>query len=138
MISSRTPEGQPNHCPVCGSHLTIEPSDPAREAPCPQCGNLLWFASEDLGDIQVVKPAGSHLEPESLEALIDWVAMRSGTRLVIDLSDAENLTSRVLGELITSRENSAVARPPEFQHVHPDLMEVFRLTRVDNVFSLEP
>ena len=26
VISSRTPEGRPNHCPVCGSDLKIEPS----------------------------------------------------------------------------------------------------------------
>lgn len=42
-ISSRTPEGRPNRCPVCGCELCIEPSQPAGDAPCPQCGVLLWF-----------------------------------------------------------------------------------------------
>ncbi len=42
-ISSRTPEGVPNECPVCRSHVCIEPSQPAGDAPCPQCGTLLWF-----------------------------------------------------------------------------------------------
>lgn len=46
--SSRTPEGEPNHCPVCGKDLRIEPSRPADDAPCPHCGHLLWF--EDAGD----------------------------------------------------------------------------------------
>ncbi len=41
--SSRTPEGQPNHCPVCGKDLKIEPSRPPGDAPCPHCGHLLWF-----------------------------------------------------------------------------------------------
>ena len=27
-ISSRTPEGTPNRCPLCGTHLRIEPSSP--------------------------------------------------------------------------------------------------------------
>src|SRR5437899_2528662 len=43
-ISSRTPEGRPNRCPVCGKELCIEPSSSTRDAPCPHCGHLLWFA----------------------------------------------------------------------------------------------
>lgn len=46
MISSRTPEGVPNHCPVCGQRLRIEPSPDTLDAPCPHCGQLLWFRAE--------------------------------------------------------------------------------------------
>jgi hypothetical protein len=42
-ISSRTPEGDPNHCPFCGHDLRLEPSQPLGDAPCPSCGSLLWF-----------------------------------------------------------------------------------------------
>jgi hypothetical protein len=76
VISSRTPEGRSNHCPVCGSDLTIEPSDPAGDAPCSRCGYLLWFAREDLGDLQVIKPMGSVLNPELLDRLTDSVEPR--------------------------------------------------------------
>jgi hypothetical protein len=41
--SSRTPEGWPNRCPVCGKDVCIEPSTPPGDAPCPHCGHLLWF-----------------------------------------------------------------------------------------------
>jgi len=44
-ISSRTPEGIPNRCPVCGSQVRIEPSGPFGDAPCPDCGTLLWFVA---------------------------------------------------------------------------------------------
>jgi acyl carrier protein len=62
MISSRTPEGESNRCPVCGRLVTIEPSRPLREpattspgdAPCPACGHLLWFHE-----------VTAHLGPES-------------------------------------------------------------------------
>jgi acyl carrier protein len=57
-ISSRTPEGTPNECPVCQKELCIEPSTTFGDAPCPHCGTLLWFinlregmrlfASEDI------------------------------------------------------------------------------------------
>ncbi len=46
VISSRTPEGTPNHCPVCGNDLRLEPSRPTLDAPCPHCGHLLWFTSD--------------------------------------------------------------------------------------------
>lgn len=42
-ISSRTPEGQSGNCPVCRACVVIEPSIMTGDAPCPQCGHLLWF-----------------------------------------------------------------------------------------------
>jgi PTS system fructose-specific IIA component/PTS system nitrogen regulatory IIA component len=42
-LATRTPEGEPNRCPVCGKVLKLEPSEPARDAPCPHCGSLVWF-----------------------------------------------------------------------------------------------
>ncbi len=47
--SSRTPEGEPNRCPVCGKDLCIEPSRPPGNAPCPHCGSLLWFGPPKVG-----------------------------------------------------------------------------------------
>ena len=41
-ISSRTPEGWPNRCSVCGHDFRLEPSPPAWDVPCPRCGALLW------------------------------------------------------------------------------------------------
>ena len=80
VISSRTPEGQPNHCLVCGADLRIEPSDPAGDAPCPRCGLLLWFTP---GAVQVIKPPpGASLKPEqSMSFLVlllsHWHAYKS-------------------------------------------------------------
>jgi acyl carrier protein len=50
-VSSRTPEGLPNECPVCGKPVSLEPSAPLGDAPCPHCGHLLWFVT-----------AGGHLK----------------------------------------------------------------------------
>src|SRR5262245_65616952 len=41
--STRAPEGEPNRCPVCGHDVLLEPSLPAGDATCPNCGQLLWF-----------------------------------------------------------------------------------------------
>jgi acyl carrier protein len=42
-ISTRTPEGLPNRCPLCQADVTPDPSRPPGDAPCPACGKLLWF-----------------------------------------------------------------------------------------------
>lgn len=86
IITSRTPEGEPNRCPVCGARILLEPSEPTRDAPCPACGHLLWwherpvpkpnhptpgkFALFDriLGLIGVGREAG---EPERLDKLLE-------------------------------------------------------------------
>lgn len=41
--ATRTPEGEPNQCPVCGKAFVLERSDPHRDATCPHCGSLVWF-----------------------------------------------------------------------------------------------
>jgi hypothetical protein len=55
VISSRTPEGWPNKCPVCLKPFRLEPSDPAGEAPCPHCGSLVWFSRS--GHDEIVQPS---------------------------------------------------------------------------------
>ena len=47
-VSSRTPEGFPSHCPLCGAETKLEYSDPAEDAPCPNCGYLLWKSGQVL------------------------------------------------------------------------------------------
>src|SRR5262249_31697036 len=53
-ISSRTPEGSPNLCPVCGAQVRIEASAPQGDGPCPSCGHLLWFSCTGLEAIQAI------------------------------------------------------------------------------------
>ncbi len=68
VISSRTPEGTPNHCPVCGNDLRLEPSLPTLDAPCPHCGHLLWFRSD----------RASVMEQKAADVLLEVATMRFG------------------------------------------------------------
>ena len=138
VISSRTPEGTPNHCPVCGGHLKIEPSAPPGDAPCPRCGHLLWFTWEDTGVDQILKPTGNLFLPEEFDSLLESLAMHPGMRLVLDLSDVQYLSSAVLGKLINLKKKvGAVRGKVKLRCIHPDLLEVFRITRLDQVFEIE-
>lgn len=54
MISSRTPDGEPGRCPICGKNLRADPSTvPVRDAPCPHCGCLLWFPKEEAQIVEI-------------------------------------------------------------------------------------
>jgi acyl carrier protein len=48
-ISSRTPEGEPHRCAICGSLVVTEPSEPLADSVCPRCGALLIKVGEELG-----------------------------------------------------------------------------------------
>jgi anti-anti-sigma factor len=138
VISSRTPEGQPNRCPVCGDFLKVEPSDPPGDAPCPRCGHLLWFTWEDLGDVQVVQPTGKLLDSESLDRLFESVVMRQGMRLMLDFSEVQYLCSADLAGLIKLKKRAAAVRGSVgLRGLHPDLREVFRICRLDQSFDIE-
>ncbi len=46
VVSTRTPEGEPVQCPVCGGQTHVAPSTyPTIDAPCPSCGHLLWLSN---------------------------------------------------------------------------------------------
>ena len=138
VISSRTPEGRSNHCPVCRSDIKIEPSDPAGDAPCPVCGHLIWFTWDDLGVDQVITLRGSLVRPESLDALIDFAELPTGVRLVLDFSEVEYVSSAALGRLINLKKKvGALKGRLLLRHIHPDVLEVFRITRLDQVFTME-
>ena len=138
IISSRTPEGTPNRCPICGTRLEIEPSDPAGDAPCPCCGHLLWFTWQDLGDVQIVRPTGNLIQPEALDRLTESAAIRRGTVLVIDLGDVQFLSSEALARLIIVKKSIEASRGKmRLRNIHPDLREVFRICRLDQVFEIE-
>jgi len=51
--SSRTPEGQPNFCPICRHEVFIEPSSVTGDGTCPFCGHLLWFVEIESTELPI-------------------------------------------------------------------------------------
>jgi anti-anti-sigma factor len=138
VITSQTPEGQPNRCQVCGSEVKIEPSVPVGDAPCLRCGHLLWFTWEDLGDIEVIKPIENVLRAESLDKFLESVVIRPGTHIVLDLTKVRFFSSAVFSKLINlKRRAGAVGGRFSIRNVHPDVHEAMRITHLDHVFDLE-
>lgn len=50
-ISTRTPEGEPLRCPICGTVAALEIADPAGDALCPACGHLLWMFRDSVSRV---------------------------------------------------------------------------------------
>jgi hypothetical protein len=79
VISSRTPDGAPGECPVCSASIYTQPSWPAGDAPCPNCGSLVWFDTNEWcrtfepDDRPVPCVTGQSPSREALEAIFERV-----------------------------------------------------------------
>jgi len=67
-ISSRTPEGLPSRCPLCGADAAVVFSEPGGDAPCPGCGHLLWRAVELLERVRERLAETLGVDPEEVTA----------------------------------------------------------------------
>lgn len=138
MSASQSPEGQPNRCHVCGSQVQGEPASQPEQVPCPRCGHLVWFTWEDLGEIDVIRPMGDLLTRDSLDHFLDSVALKPGVHLILDLSDVHFIASAALGRLVGLKNRvHSVGGRFTIRQVSPELMEIFRITRLDHIFNMQ-
>jgi len=82
MASTRTPEGQPNRCPVCGAAFLLEHSRPAGDACCPVCGSLVWLPVV----VPRVRPAARAIRQEGGVRLPQIAASVPGARQRVPLA----------------------------------------------------
>ena len=135
MISTRTPEGFSNHCPVCGHDIRIEPSTvPVRDAPCPQCGCLLTF---DVPAIPMVRCSEAELM-NIFSQLANRVDAAESRSLRIDLGDVMFLSSATLGKLLMLvRRATAAGCRITLCNLNPVIAEVFQVTKLDQILNVE-
>ncbi len=128
MISSRTPEGEPSRCAVCGHQADVEPSSfPVRDATCPHCGSRLVFSAlppvPDRWHVGIV----SEIYDPILRDLIRRVSERIGPITPEMVKRVERLESEertILCEAVSGNPGS----PEDFLR-HVELLG--RLTSVD-------
>ncbi|MBL8851039.1 MAG: hypothetical protein JNG89_15275 [Planctomycetaceae bacterium] len=82
-ISSRTPEGEPYRCTICGGLAPLETSD-AGDSLCPQCGQLLWKLRDSLEAVTLSPIAELSLSDPITEHLADSMEV---VELVMQLED---------------------------------------------------
>jgi len=87
-ISSRTPEGEPAVCPVCGDFVRVEPSEIYYDVPCPSCGSLLWFIR--IADQRLVFKPGDEARAKGLRKALSEVTGLSELDLKRDPESVDN------------------------------------------------
>jgi mannitol/fructose-specific phosphotransferase system IIA component (Ntr-type) len=97
--SSRTPDGEPNRCPVCSHDVVLEPSRPSGDATCPYCGQLLWFpvsaGSWGLLRLRISDP-GVRTNAQAIAVILD--------RLIETAGLAAELREEILAALVEREE----------------------------------
>lgn len=105
-VSSRTPEGEPHHCAICGAVVVTEPSEPLGDSLCPRCGALLIRLRDSLrtkigdavdhlaADTSIAEEMGLD-SLETVELVMEWEE-RFGVEFTDD--DAEHI--QTLGDAI--------------------------------------
>jgi anti-sigma B factor antagonist len=149
-ISSRTPDGEANRCPICGNAVCIEPSKDTRDAPCPHCGHLLWFEQpfvhfkvESADGSTVVRFVDKELRDELTvqaigEDLIRLVAVLGRQNLRLDFSNVATLSSSVLGKLITlNRKLQPFRGKLVLCGLSKEIREIFHITKLDQLLTIE-
>jgi len=103
--------------------------------------NALIMAAQ-VGDVTVVNFLTSQvldeLNVQQLgQELNDLVEKQYVTKLVINFSKIRFLSSAVLGKMISLNKKVAAQKGHmAFCHINPDIMEVFKITRLDKLISI--
>ena len=131
-VSSRTPDGMPNRCPVCGSDFALSPSTASFDAPCPNCGSLVWFSQHSEQPVVVIDLLTLNKISE------DWCTDEIAV-CIVDCSNVRRTASVLLGKLITFDrrvKGSGKAMKVKLIGLQPDPKQLLSITELDKMFAI--
>jgi acyl carrier protein len=99
-ISSRTPEGDPHRCAICGGLVATGSSHPLGNSLCPPCGKLLSLIRDGWGGQLGVDPRHIRLDTRLTEMGMDSLDMVSLVMEVEELFDLD-ISDEEAGKLLT-------------------------------------
>jgi len=104
-IASRTPEGEPQRCPVCDNVTRLEPSFPGGDACCPTCGSLMLLVrdrvSDALGMLVEKFSLSTSLDETTLVSLdVVELVMELEEEFEIEISEAAAEEIKTVGDLL--------------------------------------
>ena len=148
--SSESGEHRVRHCSVCGAETSAETvadvdADPS-EVPCHACGHRIWFDWTASGTSLTIRLGGLGIVTEQnlmrvLGRLDQAVRSKACSQVFLDFGPVGHITSTALAQLVgLKRRLDAEAGRITLKVPLPELQDIFRITRLDSVFSfvLEP
>ena len=94
---------------------------------------------EDIGDLRVIKAQDDRIDAAIAIQFKDRMRELTDTapaRLLLDLSRVEFLDSSGLGAVVAAFKQAAPDRRLELAGLSPTVEKVFKLTRMDSVFTI--
>ena len=148
-MSSRTPRGVPNRCPICGEAVVIAPAEDESDAVRARCGHLRWRKDEEAREVLTVRlgPGESRVDElnevdptrEEIHRLHEQVAHMSVVpHILLDFASVGLVSSKALGELIIlDRVIKVASGRLRLCNVGPQVEEVFRVMGLDELFDFQ-
>ena len=139
--SSRTADGEADHCPACGRDVVIELLDLACDMPpCPHCRRPLWFLRKHRDGVVILTFLPGLMAGNEAMSRVHEVqeAVGSASQLILNLSPMHFVASIFLGMLIViyRRMVAASGTVKLCGPLHPDTLDVFRSTKLDRLFDI--
>lgn len=126
-------------CPFCGADSVVDMVMVDEDAPCPNCGRLLWFVRKPHDEVAVLIFLPGLISGSESLPRVDEVAtaVAGASRVAVDLSRLRVITSMFLGMLV-SLQRKVVAGQGKLKvfGVSPGQRAVFKATKLDTVLDL--
>ncbi len=91
-VSTRTTEGLPSECPLCGKLMSVAPGDPLSDLVCPHCGSLFFghlaYSADVPDDFKRLAERGVYAETddEGEVVLLQFTGKKYDDRTVTQLA----------------------------------------------------
>jgi anti-anti-sigma regulatory factor len=130
IVSSRTPEGEPGLCNVCGRILQVLISDPQKDACCPFCGSLV--NTQGLCVLEISISDRDNLDDLRLQI------SKLNCKLLVNLGNLTFISDRFTELLIEYCEANRSAKRIAFYGILENLEEVLSITRISKLVEIYP
>ena len=132
-------EGARNHCPACRREVPMESPAALGNAPCPHCGQLLWFVRRRVGSAVVLTLLPGLISGSEAVQRVGEIMEAAGNapRVVLNLAHMRLISSMFLAMLIVLyRRMLTVERTLKLYGLHGDNLDAFRITKLDWLFDI--
>ncbi|MBC8874370.1 MAG: STAS domain-containing protein [Planctomycetes bacterium] len=138
-VSSDSRKDGPGRCPVCDHETSSKPASPAGDAPCSNCGHLLWFRMQPVDDA-VILNLFVDMDPEraEIERVGEWlINSRAALHIIVNFHKVEYVSSTfVNGLIVLYKKVQGAGGKVVFCGMNQVIREIIRINRLDQIFDL--